>query len=119
MDPVTGLSLGRIAAGSVALARPAVIGKVFGLDAEANPQALYVARLFASREVALGALTLLARGKARRTLVAAGIAVDVADAFTAVAGMQDKTVSARSAASLLGPALGAVAAGVGGLRSRP
>ena len=37
-------------------------------------------RLFGSREIALGAATLLASGATRRNLVLAGIAVDAADA---------------------------------------
>ena len=47
-----------------------------------NPQVPYVTRLFGSREIALGAATLLARGKAQRGLVLAGILVDAADAAT-------------------------------------
>lgn len=116
MDPVTGLSLGRIAVGVVALAHPPLAATVLGLDHEAHPQAGYVGRLFGSREIALGALTLLARGPARRPLLAAGIAIDLADAATGAMGVRDRVVSARSGAMLIGPALGAVASGVAGMR---
>lgn len=118
MNSVTGLSLGRIAVGVLSLVQPALAAKLFGLDVDNNPQGPYLARLFGSREVALGAATLLARGKTRRNLVLAGIGVDLADAATGVLGIQDKTVPARTGAMLIGPALGAVLAGVGGLRQR-
>ena len=116
MNPVTGLSLGRIAVGVLSFVQPGLVAKMFGLDLEKNPQGPYFARLFGSREVAIGTATLLARGKTRRNLVLAGIGVDLADAATGVLGIQDKTVPARSGAMLVVPALGAVLAGFAGLR---
>jgi Domain of unknown function (DUF4267) len=117
MNPVTGLSLGRIAVGAVSFANPGLAAKMFGLDLENNPQGPYVARLFGSREIALGAATLLARGTTRRNLVLAGIGVDLADAATGVLGIQDKTVPVRTGVMLIGPALGAVLSGFAGLRA--
>ena len=38
MNPVTGLSLGRIAIGAAALASPALTTRLFRLDGAANPQ---------------------------------------------------------------------------------
>ncbi|HET6940133.1 MAG TPA: DUF4267 domain-containing protein [Nocardioides sp.] len=116
MNPVTGLSLGRIAVGAISFARPGLAATMFGLDVENNPQGPYLARLFGSREIAIGTATLLARGKTRRNLVLAGIGVDLADAATGVMGIQDKSVSARTGAMLIGPAVGAVLAGFAGLR---
>jgi len=118
MNPVIGLSLGRIAVGAISFAQPAVAAKMFGLDIDNNPQGPYLARLFGSREIALGAATLLARGKTRRNLVLAGIGVDLADAATGVLGIQDKTVPTRTGAMLIAPAIGAVLAGFGGLRNK-
>src|SRR3954451_22294873 len=118
MNPVIGLSLGRIAVGAIAFAQPAVAAKMFGVDIGANPQGGYLTRLFGSREIALGASTLLARGKVRRNLVLAGIGVDLADAATGVLGVQDKSVTTRTGAMLVGPAIGAVLAGIGGLRDK-
>jgi hypothetical protein len=118
VNPVTGLSLGRIAVGAISFARPDVAATMFGLDLANNPQGPYVARLFGSREVALGAATLLARGKTRRNLVLAGIGVDLADAATGVLGIQDKTVPTRTGAMLIAPAIGAVLSGIAGLRTR-
>jgi hypothetical protein len=116
VNPVIGLSLGRIAVGVVSLARPGVAATMFGLDVESNPQSPVLARFFGSREIALGAATLLARGSTRRNLVLAGIGVDLADAASAVLGVQDRTLSSRSGAMLVAPAVGAVLAGLAGLR---
>ena len=91
MNPVIGLSLGRIVVGAVSLAKPGLAARMFRLDLEDNPQVPYLARLFGSREIALGR-TLLARGTTRRDLVLAGIAVDAADAATGVLAMQDGSV---------------------------
>ncbi len=118
MNPVTGLSLGRIAVGVVSFARPELAAGMLGLDLAKNPQSAYVARLFGSREIAIGTLTLLATGTTRRNLVLAGIGVDLADAVTGVLGIRDKTVPARTGAMLAAPAVGAVLSGIAGLRSR-
>ena len=91
---------------------------MFGLDMESNPQGPYLGRLFGSREVALGAATLLSRGKTRRNLVLAGIGVDLADAATGVLGIQEKSVPVSTGVKLIVPAVGAVLAGVAGLRAK-
>jgi len=117
MNPVTGLSLGRIAIGAAALTSPALTTRLFRLDRAANPQLPYMLRMFGSREVALGAVTLLAPPAARRNVVAAGIAVDLADAVAGVLAARDGQVTKAGGAFLTGPAIGAVAAGVAGWRS--
>ena len=114
MNPVLGLSLGRIAVGALSFAQPAVAAKMFGLDIDNNPQGPYLARLFGSREIALGAATLLARGKTRRNLVLAGIGVDLADAAAAWLAGEARTVDRTTAALLTAPAVAAVVAGVVG-----
>ena len=118
MNPVIGLSLGRIAVGAVAFARPAVAAKMFGLDVDNNPQGPFLARLFGSREIAIGTATLLARGTTRRNLVLAGIGVDAADAATGVLGIQDKTVPVRTGVMMIVPAILAVLSGFAGLRQK-
>ena len=117
MDPVTGLSLGRIAIGAAALASPTFSSRMFRLDGRSNPQLAYMVRMFGSREVALGALTLMARGSARRSFVSAGIAVDLADAVAGVLAARDGSVSKATGAFLAAPAVAAVAAGVAGSRT--
>ena len=69
------------------------------------------ARLFGVREIALGAVTLLASGAARRDLVAAGVLVDLGDAVASVFSYRTGEVSPLGAAPLLAVALGAAAAG--------
>jgi hypothetical protein len=115
---VIGLSLGRIAVGLVSFLRPEVAASMFGIDVEHNRQGPYLMRLFGSREIAIGTATLLARGRTRRNLLLAGIGVDAADAATGALGIRDRSVTARTGAMLVAPALGAVLAGVAGLRSR-
>lgn len=117
MNPVTGLALGRLAIGAAALASPAVATRLFRLDAAANPQLPYLLRMFGSREVALGAVTLLAPPAARRTVVAAGIAVDLADAAAGVMAARDGIVTKPTGAFLTAPAIAAAAAGVAGWRA--
>lgn len=118
MNPVTGLSLGRIAIGATTLASPDVAGKLFRLDVRANPQLPYMARMFASREIALGAITLVSRGKARRALVALGIAVDGSDAYAGFEAGRSGAVSQSDSTFLTAPAVAAVLAGAMGLLSR-
>jgi|SRR6476620_244366 len=116
MNPVTGVALGRVAIGAVALGSPELTGKIFRLDVANNPQLPYFARLFGSRELVVGALTLLARGSTRRNLVLAGIAIDAADGATGYLGMRAGYLSRSTGMALTGPALGAVLAGLAGLR---
>ena len=118
MNPVIGLSLGRVAVGTVALANPDLAAKLFQLDPATNPQLPYLTRLFGSREIALGLITLLARGKAQRNIVVAGILVDAADAATGYLAMQEGSVSKKTAFTLIGPALGAIGSGVSSLFRR-
>lgn len=112
MDPVTGLSLGRIAIGAVALTSPPLAARLFQLDAAGNPQLPYMSRMFGSREIALGVTTLLARGPARTVLVRAGIAVDTADAVAAMLAARDGSVSKPVGGFLTAPAVGAAVAGI-------
>lgn len=115
MNPVNGLALGRIAIGLTAFVSPDLAAKLFRLDAARNPQLPYMSRMFGSREIALGAITLLAKGGARRRLIALGMAVDGADAFAAYDAMRSGSVDRQTGVFLTAPALGAVATGALGL----
>ena len=85
IDPTSGETLGArylmstpttdVVFGATAVTAPDLGSRLFRLDAAGNPQLPYMTRLFASREIALGAATLLASGKVRRNLIVAGIAV--------------------------------------------
>jgi hypothetical protein len=72
-------------------------------------------RLFASREIVLGAATLLTSGKTRRNLVLAGIGVDCADAAAAYLAGESRSVDRTTAALLTAPAVAAVVAGAAGV----
>lgn len=112
MNPVTGLNLGRLVLGALALFTPRLAAKLFGLDAERNPQLGYMNRMFGSRELALGGLTLAASGQRRRDLVLVGVAVDAADVVAGVAAGANRSVSKKGALLLTAPAIAAVVVGV-------
>lgn len=111
MDPVTGLSLGRIAIGAVTLAAPNAGARLFALDPRSNPQLGFMGRLFGAREIALGAVTLASKGALRRNLTLVGMAVDGADAASAVIETSQGSIPKMAGGPMIGVALGAVAAG--------
>jgi len=115
MHPVTGISVGRIVIGVVALVAPELAGRLFRLNSPANPQLPYMTRMFASREIALGAVTLASKGGTRTALTAVGIAVDSADAYAGFDAGATGIVSPATSKFLMAPAVGAVLAGVVGL----
>lgn len=115
MNPVTGLALGRIAVGAVSFFSPDQAARLFRLDPTTNPQLPYMSRMFGSREIALGAITLMTTGAARRRLVQLGVAVDGADTVAALLAARGGYVSKATGALLALPALGAVAVGVSDL----
>jgi len=116
MDIVTGLSLGRIAAGAPAFARPDLVSRILPFDPAQGPQTSYVTRLVGARDVVVGAVTLLARGQARRPLILAGIAIDAADVAAGYLARRDHSITRTTAAALVAPAALAVGAGLAGLR---
>lgn len=116
MNPVTGLSLGRIAVGVASIARPELVSSAIS-PAPASGSTL-LTQWFGSREIALGTATLLASGSARRNLVLVGMAVDGSDAATAYAALQHKRVPQQVGFALVGVAAGAVVSGLLGLRVR-
>jgi hypothetical protein len=104
----------RLAIGLGAWATPRVAGRVFGLDAEANPQAPYLARLFGARDVALGWGALNSEGQTQRQWLVAGLACDLADALAGVVGgrggyLPKLTSVVVSATAVSAAALGAAA----------
>lgn len=116
MDPVTGLAVGRIALGTVSLVSPGLAAKLFLLDPKANPQLGLMTRLFGSREIALGAITLATTGTARRALVQVGVAVDGADVLAGLAATVSGSVPKTTGLLFSAVAAGAVAAGATSLQ---
>jgi hypothetical protein len=74
----------RVAVGTSAWATPRLAGKAFGLDADANPQSPYLARLFGVRDLALGIGALTTTGESRRHWLMLGMMCDAADAAAGV-----------------------------------
>jgi hypothetical protein len=112
MNPVTGLSLGRIAVGIASLAKPDLVAPSMGQGTNAP----LLTQWFGSREIALGALTLVSSGGARRNLVLVGMAVDAADAATTYAAVEAKVLDRKLGTGLMGVAVFAVLSGLLGLR---
>ena len=102
----------RLAVGVASWATPRVAGKLFGLDAGANPQSPYLARLFGVRDVALAWGTSASDGEARRKWLLAGVACDVADVLAGLAGGRGEYLPKVTSVMVTGTALSAVALGV-------
>ncbi len=109
MNSVTGLSLGRIGIGLVSLVKPDLVQSTMGTTTS-NP---LLTQWFGSREVALGAATLLTGGASRKTLVLIGMAVDAATAYQAV---KREAMPQKIGLAFAGVAAGAVVSGLLGLR---
>jgi hypothetical protein len=90
---------------------PRVAGKLFGLDAEANPQSPYLARLFGVRDVALAWGALNTEGDAQRQWLMAGLACDVADTLAGIAGGRRGYLPALTSVLVSGTAVSAIALG--------
>ncbi len=106
----------RIAVGAASWLTPRPAGKLFGLDAKANPQAPYLARLFGVRDIALAYGAMSSEGEQQRQWLTAGLACDVADSFAGIAGGRrgylPKLASVLvTATAMAAAALGAVALG--------
>ena len=118
MNQLAGLAIGRIVIGIAVFVAPRLSARLFGLDGSSSATP-YIGRLFASREIALGAATLLTEGPARDRVVAAGVAIDAADSVAGVLSARSGDVGKIGAGLLLAPALAAIGVGVGELvRSR-
>ena len=117
MNPSFTLPAIRLAIGGGAWAAPGVTGKVFGFkNIEQNHEALFMARLFAVRDVALGAGALAASGDAGKLWWQLGVVCDLADAAAGVLSLRGggpkvpailSTITAVAAAGLGVAVLGA------------
>ena len=116
-DTAKALAVGRVVLGTVALLFPTLAARLFMLKVKSNPQLPYMTRLFAAREIALGALSLTAPESARTSMVGLGIAVG-SDAIAGIAATRSGAVSKPVGALLTGGALAAVAAGASTFANR-
>jgi hypothetical protein len=106
----------RLAIGVASWTTPRVAGKLFGLDAQANPQSPYLARLFGVRDVALAWGALNTDGDAQRQWLLAGLACDAADALAGYVGGRGGYLPKLTSVLVTGTAISAAAMGVLALR---
>jgi hypothetical protein len=112
---VSALAGVRVAIGVASWTTPRLAGRPFGLDAQANPQSPYLARLFGARDVALAWGVLSSKGDARRQWLVAGLACDVADVAAGIAGGRAGYLPKLTSVLVSGTALSAVALGAAAL----
>jgi hypothetical protein len=105
----------RLAIGAGAWMTPRLSGRLFGLDAQANPQMPYMGRLFGVRDIALAWGALGAEGDAQRQWLIAGIACDAADTLAGLAGGRAGYLPKLTSVLVCGAALSALAVGVAAL----
>jgi hypothetical protein len=112
---VSALAGVRVAIGVASWTTPRLAGRLFGLDAQANPQSPYLARLFGVRDVALAWGVLSSKGEARRQWLVAGLACDVADVAAGIAGGRAGYLPKLTSVLVSATALSAVALGAAAL----
>lgn len=110
MDPIDSLAVARIAIGAAAWTVPTRSFGLLRLDGSVHTP--YVARMFAAREVALGAVTLLAGSEHKAALAKLGVAVDAADTAAGLLALRGKAISPIVGVGLTAASLGAVVTGV-------
>jgi hypothetical protein len=104
----------RAVVGAAAWVAPRLSGKAFGIDANDNPAAPYLGRLFGARDVALAYGSLTSEGEAQDRWLVAGLGCDAADALAGIAAWRAGYLSAFTtvlvtAAALNGVVLGTIA----------
>jgi hypothetical protein len=108
----------RLAIGVASWSTPRVAGKLFGLDAAANPQSPYLARLFGVRDVALAWGTLGSEGETQRQWLLAGVACDLADTLAGIAGGRSGYLPKFTSVLVSATALSAAVLGGAALREQ-
>lgn len=106
----------RAVIGALTWLAPRLAARLFGIDAEANPQLPYVARLFAIRDLALAVGLQSSSGEARRVWVRIGMACDAADAAAGLLAGRQGELSRISTALVTAPALAGLPLGSAVLR---
>jgi hypothetical protein len=106
----------RASIGAGAWIAPGMAGRLFGLDASANPQLPYVGRLFGVRDVALAAGLHFSSGQSRRLWLQLGILCDVADAVAGILAGRHGQISKLSTILVTAPAVLGIRLGVAGLQ---
>jgi hypothetical protein len=116
-EPGKLLSSLRVAIGVGAWLTPNLAARLFGLDAGANPQLSYMARLFGVRDVALAVGTNQTTGASRRVWWQIGIACDLGDAVAAYLGGRNGSLSKLTVILAGGTAVAAAGLGVAAMQA--
>lgn len=95
---------------------PRFSGRLFGLDPEANPQAVYLARLFGVRDAALGYGLNASSGAERRQWLRIGIVCDLADAMAGMLAGRRGDLPGRAAVLVTATAFLAAGMGIAALQ---
>lgn len=106
----------RLVVGVASWTTPRFAGRLFGLDAQANPQSPYLARLFGARDVALAWGAIGTEGEARKQWLIAGLACDTADVLAGIAGGRRGYLPPLTSVLVTATAASAVALGAAALR---
>jgi hypothetical protein len=116
---VQGLIRGRTAIGAGTWLAPRLSGRLFGLDASANPQLPYIARLFGVRDAALAVGLASSSGAQRSLWLRIGIACDLADAAAGLAAGRRGELPKPATVLVTAAAVGAAALGILALNDEP
>jgi hypothetical protein len=115
MSPADAIVAIRANVGLGAWLAPTLAGRLFGLDAEANPQLPYVGRLFGVRDVALAAGVQLTSGRSRRLWLQIGLVCDAADTLAGLIAGRNGQISKTSTVLVTAPALMGIGLGLAAL----
>lgn len=115
---LNGLIWGRMTFGVAAWLAPRPVGKALGLDMAGNPQAVYLARVLAVRDLVLACGAYGTDGEAQRQWLLAGLACDSADTLAGIAAGRSGYLPKRTSVYLTGFALSGVGAAATVLRGR-
>jgi hypothetical protein len=115
---LNGLIWGRMTFGAAAWLAPRPVGNAVGLDMSGNPQAVYLTRILAVRDLVLACGALGTDAGVRRQWLLAGLVCDSADTLAGVAAGRDGYLPKRTSFYLTGFALSGVAAAVAVLREQ-
>ncbi|HET7052339.1 MAG TPA: hypothetical protein VFI09_00295 [Solirubrobacterales bacterium] len=115
---LNGLIWGRMTFGVAAWLAPRPVGRALGLDVDGNPQAVYLARVLAVRDLVLALGAHRTDGEAQRQWLLAGLACDGADTLAGIAGGGGGYLPKRTSVHVTGFALSGVAAAATVLHQR-
>lgn len=112
--PGKALVVARFIIGGGTWVAPRTSGRLFGLDIDANPQAVYVGRLFAVRDAVLGVGLITSDGDSRRNWWRLGVACDIADTLAGLIAwrrgeLSDGAAALVTVAAVMAGSLGAAA----------